>query len=423
MCLRQKGQSARIAKRKGHSMKYDYEQAMSCEDAIAQLRAHWSPSRDIELTTLPQALGRVLASDVASSVTLPVVRSSMRDGVAVKSSAWAQGEPDTSGWVRGREWERADTGDDFSDDYDAVIAIEQVTIDECNRLTIQPGITAKAGDLVRQAGSIVRKGDLIARAGTRLSPEILCALSTAGAYQIEVVRKPRVGFVPTGSELVACGSVPMRGENIESNSLMVDSFLKEWGADATIYPIVRDDQAALERTFDEALAACDIVLINGGSSRGDEDFNSEMIKERAEWFRHGIRAVPGRPVGIAVVNGKAVINVPGPSPAAWLAMDWLVRDMICYALGTVTTNRPHVMARLGFEAQPLAKFDRFMRLLLARDSDGCLVCSKIPDDWGTPMVLAHTDAMWRMPAGQNPIAAGTMIDVELLRPIECIVSE
>lgn len=402
-------------------MKFVYEKALTREDAVRELRAHWKPEVASELVCLPDALGRVTVSDVVADVSLPVYRSSKCDGIAVRSSAWADGDPDTAGWVRDVDWAQADTGDDFPDEFDAVVSAEQVLCREAGNLVIEKGIDVKPGTCVNQAGSLVKKGDLVVEAGTFLTPELLCAMATAGMYQIPVARRPRVGFIPTGSELVACGSVPRRGENIESNSLMVAAFLEQWGAEAVVYPIVRDDRAALERTLDEALAACDIVLINGGSSRGEEDFNSVLISERASWFSHGIRSVPGRPVGIAVIRNKPVVNVPGPCIAAWLAMNWLVRDMVAYALGMRTHRRPSVRARLGFTIGQNPKMERFVRVRLARAEDGALVASQLPKDWGAPVTLARTDGMWAMPAGTGEFAEGTEVEVELLRPIEDVL--
>lgn len=404
-------------------MKFVYEKALTREEAVRELRAHWEPAIDAELVTLQGALGRVTVGDVVADVSLPVVRSSKCDGIAVKSSAWKDGDPDTSGWVRDVDWAQADTGDDFPDEFDAVVSAEQVLCREPGNLVIEKGIEVKPGACINQAGSLVRKGDLVVAKGTVLTPELLCAMATAGMYQIPVARKPRVGFIPTGSELVACGSAPRRGENIESNSLMVATFLEQWGAEAVVYPIVRDDRAALERTLDEALAACDIVLINGGSSRGEEDFNSILISERASWFSHGIRSVPGRPVGIAVIDNKAVVNVPGPCIAAWLAMNWLVRDMVAYALGTRTHRRAFVKARLGFAIKQHPKMERFVRVRLARGEDGTLVASQLPKDWGAPVTLAQTDGLWAMPSGEGEYAEGSEVEVELLRPIEDVLGE
>ena len=111
-------------------------------------------------------------------------------------------------------------------------------------------------------------------------------------------------------------------------------------------------------------------MINAGTSRGEEDFNAQLIQERASYFSHGIRAVPGRPVGLAVVNNVPVINAPGPSVDCWLPMDWLVRDLVSYALGIRTHKRPVVTAALDFEVKPMPLMERFTRVVLEQGPDG-----------------------------------------------------
>ena len=159
-------------------------------------------------------------------------------------------------------------------------------------------------------------------------------------------------------------------------------------------------------------------MINAGTSRGEEDFNAQLIQERASYFSHGIRAVPGRPVGLAVVNNVPVINAPGPSVACWLAMDWLVRDLVSYALGIRTHKRPVVTAALDFEVKPMPLMEHFTRVVLEQGPDGKLIDRQLPKGWGGPMTLARTDAIFVMPAGGDPWPVGTEVEVELLRPIE-----
>lgn len=403
-------------------MKFDYEDALWREDATCVLRAHWNPRRCAQTVLVADALGRVTAQPVAASVTLPVCRSSQRDGIAVKAAAWSDGDPDISGWQRGVDWVAADTGDDFADEFDAIVSAEEVERDEDgNLISIQEGLAVEPGRGVNPAGATIKAGDVVVDAGTVLTPELLCACAAAGAYQLSVVRKPRVGFIPTGSELVAAGTVPQRGQNLETNSLMVAAFLREWGCEPVVFPIVRDAREPLRAALEEALDTCDIVLVNAGTSRGEEDFNAQLIQERASYFSHGIRAVPGRPVGLAVVDNKPVINVPGPNIACWLAMDWLVRDLVAYALGTRTHKRPTVTARLGFEVKPMPLMERFTRVLLERSGDGSLAAKPLPKGWGGPMTLARTDAIFVVPAGGDPWPVGTEVEVELLRPIEDIL--
>ena len=133
---------------------------------------------------------------------------------------------------------------------------------------------------------------------------------------VPVRRKPRVAFIPTGSELVPAGVRPLRGQNVDANSLMVKHMLAAYGAEPLMFPIVKDDPQALEEAFAEALAAADLVVINGGSAVGKEDFNVRMIEERGKVIHHYIAAVPGRPMMLAVANGKPVVDLPGPALAA-----------------------------------------------------------------------------------------------------------
>ena len=95
-----------------------------------------------------------------------------------------------------------------------------------------------------------------------------------------------------------------------------------------------------------ALEEADMVLINGGSSRGSEDYNSELLQERATFFAHGVKAVPGRPIGMAIIGGKPAINVPGPMIAAFLAADWLVQALVRFYYGQPMPRRATVSAVL-----------------------------------------------------------------------------
>ena len=398
-------------------MKFDYEKSISREGALREMCELWSVEPQTEIVPLDQAFGRVLAEDAIARFSLPLVRSSKRDGIAVRSADFAGGMPDTSSWVRGVDWAQADTGDDFPDEFDAVVAIEQVDRSEDGLTVSFPNeISVAAGDGVNACGAIVRRGSVVVPAGERLTPEYVAACAVAGLAQVRVARRPRVGFLATGSELVPWGSFPKRGQNIEANSLMVRGMLAEWGAECIAYPICADDTRALEEALDRALAACDMVIINGGSSRGEEDYNSRLLERRASHFRHGVRAVPGRPVGMAIIDGKPAINVPGPVMAAWLCMDWLVRGLVAHYYGTPAPKREVVRAKLAETMKKPEKFERLVRVLLSRDEAGALVASLLPQ-MGVPQTIFASDGMVALPMGAAEAPAGTEVDVMLLRAI------
>ena len=128
----------------------------SREEALADFFAAWEPARSVEYVALDDAVGRVLACDLASTNTLPVVRASSFDGIAVKSAAFANGMPDTSSWKPGVDYVRADTGDDFPDAFDAVVMIEKAVVREDGSVTFDDDVTVEPGSGVRPAGSTLR---------------------------------------------------------------------------------------------------------------------------------------------------------------------------------------------------------------------------------------------------------------------------
>ena len=132
------------------------------ETVIKTLFEKWEPRFCREVIPTEDALGRVLTEDAHSLVSIPVVRASAMDGVAVKSERFRAGMPDTSDWKLGVDFCRADTGDDFDDAFDAVIPIEMVTLTPAGKLTINANVTVVPGFSVRPRGSFIREGDLLA---------------------------------------------------------------------------------------------------------------------------------------------------------------------------------------------------------------------------------------------------------------------
>ena len=207
-------------------------------EVLEALFALWHPDLPAETVSVEDALGRVTAGECRSRLNLPVVRASSGDGIAVDSERFRDGVPDTSGWEMGRDFVRADTGDDFDDRFDAVIMIEDVDIGEGGRLRIRDGVTVRKGDNVRPSGSTVREGELLAPKHVPLRPRDLACLHLGGVWDVPVLRKPAVAFIPTGNELVPPRSAVVRGKNVDTNSVLARTSLQLLGAEPLLYPIV-----------------------------------------------------------------------------------------------------------------------------------------------------------------------------------------
>ena len=381
---------------------------------LETLFAAWEMHPQTERVPTQEALGRVLVEDARAQLSIPAVRASIMDGVAVRSASFQNGLPDTAAWRLGEDFCRADTGDDFPDAFDTVIPIEQVSISPAGILSIQAGVKVEPGMHIRPRGSMIREGELLARKNRQLRPFDIACLAMGGIGEAEVYKRPRVAFLPTGSELVPLGAPVGRGQNIDSNSLLAAGLLQEMGAESLCLPIVPDDKASLAAALEGALARADIVILNGGSSKGAEDYNARLLEERGAALFHWVAAAPGKPMCIALVGGKPVINLPGPPLAVLYGMDWCIRAMVNRLLHKPMPRRQTVRARLTEPIQAPANMEILCMMDLKKTEAGYETKQK-PWRGGSLADSLGAGAIYITKLGLAGHQAGEMLEVELLR--------
>lgn len=384
-------------------------------ETMQALLSTWPLAPESERVLLADAADRIAAETVYAVNTLPVERAAGADGVAVRFKDFANGVPDFSNWVEGVDYAPADMGDDFDDAFDTVIWVEEFTFaDDGKILDIVPEDPVEAGQLVRERGSMLRAGEVVLKAGERITPFRLGLLGSAGIESVQVVRRPRIAFIPSGSELVTLGVAPARGQNVESNHLMVEAFGKAWGAEVITLPIVADQQTALAASLDLALATADIVLLNGGTSMGTEDYSSSLLIQRASHYQHGVRSIPGIPVAVAIVDEKPVVNLPGPPYAAFCALDWCVRGLVCAWYGEPMPKRATVEATLRAPIEKPPIHEMFVRLHLSADENGEVSATPLPRNGRTAELTSLWNGLFVAPIGQASWHEGETIVVECL---------
>ena len=389
------------------------------EQVLRDFFAAWTPEESVEHVPLQDAAWRITAEPLFSVNTIPVVRASGSDGIAVRSADFASGMPDYTTWREGEDFVRADTGDDFDDRFDAVIAIEEVDLVGDGRIAfISPDVCVSSGSGVRKAGSTVRSGEKLIDADMPLRPVDLAALAMGGIAMVPVRKKPRVAFIPTGSELVPQGFAPRRGENVDANSIMVKNLLIKMGAQPLMFPIVRDEPEPLRQALHRALGSADIVIMNAGTAKGGEDFTFRLLGE-GRLIHHYVAAAPGRPLGLAVIDGKPVINLPGPTLGAFFGMDWCVRAAVYRFLHQPMPKRPTVKAVLTADLKTSPHMDNMCRIDIRRTASGYEATPLNFHAQGAPVCLASA-GMYISPVGESFIAKGETIEVELLRGEEYI---
>ena len=162
----------------------------------------------------------------------------------------------------------------------------------------------------------------------RIRPIDIGVLLSGGVTEISVFAQPKVGIIPTGTEIVEPYEDPKEGDIIESNSRMFEAMVKEQGGIPKRYDIVPDDYELIKKSVLRALDENDMVIVNAGSSAGTEDYTVHILREIGEVFVHGVAMKPGKPVILAKACGKPVIGIPGYPVSAYLAVENFVYPVL-----------------------------------------------------------------------------------------------
>ncbi len=259
----------------------------------------------IERVAIEQSVGRVTASPVIARYSVPEIHLAAMDGIAVKSADTAGADeqhPVTLARVA-----RVNTGNIVPPEYDAVIMIEDVWV-ENEQYVIRKGVPP--WQHIRPAGEDIGESEMVLASRHTIRPHEIGALAAYGITDVNVL-SVRVGLIPTGSELVEHHTRPAPGQIVESNTLMAAAVLTAAGADCTRYSIVKDEPGLIRNAIENALKENEIVIVSAGSSAGTRDYTADVIAELGEVLVHGIAIKPGKPAIIGRVGGKPVIGMPG----------------------------------------------------------------------------------------------------------------
>lgn len=387
-----------------------------------------------EIPVSAEAVGRVLAEAVFALRCSPHYHASAMDGFAIHSTDTTGAQPSEPLTLAvEKEAVYVDTGDPLPDWANAVIPIENVesldrsgAVIDAAEMRSPFAIRIRAGvspwSHVRPVGEDLIIGQLILPAGERLRPTDLGAIAAGGVSRLRVARKPVIGILPTGDELVPLEKDPQKGEIPEFNSIVLAAQVNEWGGVPRCYPISRDVLKTLTARIAKAARECDLVLVNAGSSAGKEDFTARAVEVLGEVIVHGIAVRPGHPVIIGFVGvtkkGQTqqvpVIGVPGYPVSAAMTMEILVKPLIDLWLGSSTGSGEVVQAVLTRKTVSPAGDDDYVRVVLG-EVHGKLLAAPIARGAGVTTSLSKADGILVIPRMVQGIEAGEQVQVQLLR--------
>lgn len=392
---------------------------VSIDEALNIFLENWPEKMPEETIPIAEGRGRVLAKPMYALSDIPLVRASAMDGVCVKSELFQEGKPvNPNTWKRGDVYDFADTGDDFPDAFDSVIRIEDVTFNAHERgVKFSDNLVFQKGMNILPKGYFIKKDQLIKDAPAVLGATDIAAIAMGNHGTLPVYRRPTVAFIPTGSELVDPGEPLHRGMNVNSNDLLAQGMLLSFGAEMRSYPIVRDERALLKENIDEAMLTCDLILVNGGSSKGSEDLALDILAKEGDILFHWVNCGPGRPTALARIKDKPVVVVPGPPYGCLNVLDWFIRPVIAYWLHLPETPRQKVKAILTEDVRRDPSFGFLMGVELTRDENGQLQAKLLNFKKQGAARCLTAEGMFRFLPGMPYLRTGDAIDVTLLR--EC----
>jgi molybdopterin molybdotransferase len=394
---------------------------ISLEEAREHVLARVAPLAPVELG-LDDALGAVTAAEVVATEAVPPFVNSAMDGYAVRS-ADTVGAPvelkvvgmiaagaAPEGSVGPGEAIRIMTGAPMPDGADAVVLVER-TRTEGDVVTID--ITVEAGTSLRGVGEDVRPGDVVVASGTVLTPGHLGVLASVGVERVAVHRRPRVGVLSTGDELVTSGPLG-RGQIRDSNRPTLLALVREAGFEAVDLGVVADDEASVTIAIEQAVASCDAVLTSGGVSMGDLDYVKVVLDRIGDmrWMQIAIK--PAKPFAFGTVGDVPVFGLPGNPVSSMVSFELFARPALRRMAGRSDLHRLTVpaVAPDGLRRSADGKI-HFARVVATQEGDGWSVRSAGGQGSHQLAAMAAANALAVLPDG-NGVAAGDTVPTMLL---------
>ncbi|MEY8358811.1 molybdopterin biosynthesis protein [Anaerotruncus colihominis] len=381
------------------------------ERYMVALRDTCRPS--FEEIAVVQSLGRVTRAAVYAKYCSPLCNSAAMDGIAVRAADTTGADENAPLRLKlGEEFIVVDTGDPVRPPLDAVIMAEDVQ--EADSQTVVIRAAASPWQHVRPVGEDIVAGEMLLGSRHQIRPVDIGVLLSGGITSVEVYAAPRVAILPTGTELIEPDQVPTEGDILESNTRMFEGLVQEGGGIGERFAPIPDDDALLKERVSQAVEDYDMVLINAGSSAGTEDYTAHVLRELGDVVVHGVAMKPGKPVILAVIQGKPVIGLPGYPVSAYLAFKNFAAPVLECLSGRQTSGGERVSAVLTRQLVSSLKYREYVRVKVG-EVDGRLVAAPLARGAGAAMSLVRADGFCVIEQDSEGAQAGETVPVELFR--------
>lgn len=374
------------------------------------------------------ALGRVLAEDLVSPISVPPHDNSAMDGFAFDGSALRAGEPLTlqlaegtafagtawPGTARAGECVKIMTGAIMPAGLDTVVPVEFVKVDG-QQVGIPPDVL-RQGDNRRLLGEDLMAGQPALRRGQTLGPAALGLMASLGVPQVSVFRRLKVAYFSTGDEILSLGEAPREGAVYDSNRYTVYGLLSKMGVEVLDMGVVKDEPAALEAAFRQAAREADAIITSGGVSMGEADHTKAMMKQLGDVAFWRIAMRPGRPMAVGRIEegGKSAVlfGLPGNPVAVMVTFLAFVRPALQRMMGSSASEPVLLQARSAEALRKKPGRTEYQRGIVTRAADGSLQVRTTGNQGsGVLRSMVEANGLIVLHHDQGNVAVGDAVDV------------
>jgi putative molybdopterin biosynthesis protein len=418
-------------------------QVLDRDEAERRFRAALDLSpRGVERIPLDAARGRILAADILAPVDVPSFDRANVDGFAVVAEDTFGASEEVPRLVqlieeqiqtgivpraviRSGEAAAIATGGMMPRGADAVVMVEHA---EARGGAVRIARAVTAGGGVSFAGTDITAGETVLRRGQLLTSRDTGVLAAIGVPEVDVWRKPVVAILSTGDEIIAPGEPMQPARVYDSNAQVLADAVREAGGEPARLGIVADDAAALRDKLRHALECADLVLLSGGTSKGEGDVSYRVVAELTDpgIVAHGVALKPGKPICLAATGGRAVVVLPGFPTSAIFTFHEFVAPVLRLLAGRAAEERTVVQARLAVKVNSEIGRTEYLlvglveipdadrRVRLQADQPRSLAAYPMGQGSGSVTTFSRADGFATIDRHQEIVEAGTILDVQLL---------
>ncbi len=355
---------------------------------------------------------RITSREVRSKFSSPFYTASAVDGIAVKAEdTYGATLANPKVLMFGKDGVMLDTGDPLPFDCNAVVMVENIEIKD-NTFKIFSSINPYKN--VRLIGEDIGIEETLLFPHELIHPSHIGVMLAGGVTEVWVKRKPVVAIIPTGEEIKKPGDKLTEGDIIDTNSYMLKAMVEKWGGRGVISGIKPNDINIISEEVKKVLSKADMVLVIGGSAKGNKDLTGRVFSRLGKVLVHGVSIQPGKPVILGVVDEKPVMGMPGFPVSAYIASRIFLKKAVLKMQGGGEDKPKTIEAIVKRPITSSIGVDEFVRVKIG-EVQGETIAVPLKKGAGVLSSVARADGLLCVPFDDEGIESGSKVSVELIK--------